>query len=71
MDIKPGQVYRHYKGTLYRVLCFATHTETEEQLVVYQAVESGKTFCRPVGMFDENMDTPDYQGPRFILQQGQ
>ena len=28
--------YRHFKGTMYQVMCIGTHTETNESLVVYR-----------------------------------
>jgi len=31
--------YRHYKGSLYEVLCVAKHSETLEEMVVYKSVE--------------------------------
>ena len=34
-DPSPGR-YRHYKGGAYEVLGVATHSETEERLVVYR-----------------------------------
>lgn len=34
----PAGTYRHYKGALYEVIGAATHSETEEPLVVYRAL---------------------------------
>ena len=36
-ELKPG-VYRHFKGKDYRLLYVARHSETEEEMVVYQAL---------------------------------
>ena len=36
-EIRPG-LYRHFKGKEYRVLYTATHSETLEPMVVYQAL---------------------------------
>lgn len=47
-------LYRHYKGALYRVLGVVRHTETLEELVIYQALDgSGLCWARPLGMFCE------------------
>ena len=64
--IKPG-IYRHFKGSLYRVIGVAKHSETEEELVVYQAMygEYG-LWVRPVSMFEEVIDKDGYHGPRFV-----
>lgn len=41
-------VYRHYKGNLYRVLCVAKHSETLEDMVVYQdAIDEAKVWAPP------------------------
>lgn len=63
--IKLG-VYKHYKGNEYRVLGCAKHSETGEELVVYQALSGGKLWVRPKEMFLElvkinNEDTPRFQ----------
>ena len=64
-----GGIYRHYKGKLYRVLYIARHSETEEQLVIYQALYGDYgIWARPFAMFMENVQMPDGTWmPRFSL----
>ena len=52
-DIKIGK-YRHFKGKEYQVLYLATHSETMEPMVVYQALygEQG-IWVRPAAMWNE------------------
>ena len=55
-QVKPG-IYKHYKGNLYEVLAVARHTETEEELVVYNALYGERgTWVRPLAMFCENVE---------------
>ncbi len=68
MTLQSG-IYRHYKGQQYRVMGVARHSETEEQLVVYQALygEYG-LWVRPLGMFTETVDVDGEQINRFSLE---
>ena len=64
-DPKPG-LYRHYKGKDYRVIALARHSETEEPLVVYQALYGERgIWVRPVSMFNEIIDSGGKRVPRF------
>lgn len=47
-----GGKYRHFKGNEYRVLHLARHSETEEMMVVYQALYGERDiWVRPLTMF--------------------
>ena len=65
MDIKPGK-YRHFKGKEYRVIGIASHSETLEPMVVYQALyKKNQLWVRPAAMWNETVDKDGYHGPRF------
>ncbi len=63
-------LYEHYKGFRYKVLAIARHSETLEELVVYQALygEEG-IWVRPLAMFLENVIADEKLQPRFRLVQ--
>lgn len=64
-DLKPGR-YRHFKGNEYRLLFVATHSETREPMVVYQALYGEKgLWVRPAAMWTERVERDGYSGPRF------
>ncbi|WP_328449581.1 MULTISPECIES: DUF1653 domain-containing protein [unclassified Amycolatopsis] len=63
--VQPGR-YVHYKGNEYEVLGVASHSETEEQLVVYRALYGARgLWVRPEAMFTETVETPAGPVPRF------
>jgi hypothetical protein len=49
-----GDLYRHFKGGVYEVVCESKHSETLEEMVVYRNTESGETWVRPKKMFCGN-----------------
>ena len=75
---KPQQVYKHFKGNLYKIIAVGHHSETKEKLVVYYDL-SGKNSTvndpciRPLQMFMSEVDHGKYptveQKYRFELQE--
>ncbi len=70
--LKKGK-YQHYKGKYYKVLGVAVHTETHEELVVYQALYTSKEFgpdalwVRPLTMFLEDVEVNGKKVSRFLF----
>ena len=58
--------YRHFKGNLYQLLMIATHSETRERMVVYQALYGERgIWVRPLAMWQETVQHDGVATPRF------
>lgn len=66
-EVEIGKIYKHYKGNLYQTVCFAKHSETLEDMVVYTSLKDNKTWVRPKIMWSEAVD--DKGTLRFTLQE--
>jgi hypothetical protein len=64
-DVTPGR-YRHFNGGEYEVVLVAEDVETEEPVVVYQALygERGH-WVRSLADFTSTVSRDGYEGPRF------
>ncbi len=63
-------VYRHYRGNTYRVIGVARHSETLEELVVYEALYENvrsRLWVRPLSMFKETVMVDGREVPRFLF----
>ena len=65
--IKPG-IYKHYKGNRYKVHFTALHSESKEQMVVYECLYNnplGQFWVRPSAMFSETVEINNVKQARF------
>ncbi len=64
--------YKHFKGNFYQVFYIAKHSETNEDMVVYQPLYDntlGKRdiWVRPLSMFDETIERDGKKVKRFTF----
>ena len=68
MDIKINGIYRHYKGNMYKVIAIGKHSETLDELVVYQALYGdNEIWCRPISMWNDDINIDGKIQKRFQL----
>ena len=74
MKVEVGKTYQHYKNKHnYKVLNFAIHTETGEEMVIYQGLYEAPDlglnpiFARPKEMFEEVVLLDGEKVDRFSL----
>ncbi len=64
---QPGQLYKHYKGSVYQILYLGLHTETLEEMVVYKAVDKDQVWVRPLTMWNDIVEVQGQKVLRFTL----
>lgn len=65
-EITIGKIYKHYKGNLYKIIAIGKHSETLEEMIVYQSVKDGQVWIRPKTMWNEFVNNNETL--RFTLQ---
>ncbi len=70
LGVKIGGLYQHFKGMKYRVISVGKHSETLEEMVIYETLyenPNGKIWVRPLKMFVEIVKKDGAEFPRFQL----
>ena len=68
MNLLKTRFFRHYKNKPYRFLGIVRHSETLEEMALYETLyanEHGKLWVRPKEMFFENVTIAGVTQPRF------
>ena len=58
--VEVGRRYKHFKGTTHKVLALAKHSETLEELVIYNHEDTGVIWARPIELFESKVDHKKY-----------
>ncbi len=66
-ELKSGQIWRHYKGKEYKILLLGKHSETGEEMVAYEQLETGNIYFRPMSLFYNDVEYEGKKVPRFQL----
>ena len=58
-SIVPGQIYKHFSGETYEIVCdLAEHTETVSPMVIYRDTNTGQLYARPYELFCGKKEWP-------------
>ena len=70
MDVIVGKKYKHFKGHICKVLNIAKDSEDLKEVVVYEHIDSGDVWVRPLSEFISDVDKNKYpdvmQEKRFM-----
>lgn len=59
-EVKIGGIYKHFKGTMHKVICIALDSETLEEKVVYTHQDTGEIWVRDKNEFLSRVDKVKY-----------
>lgn len=64
-EVSINGLYQHFKGGIYKVIAIAKHSETLEEMVVYQSQKDNSIWVRPKSMWNEQVLYQDKLVNRF------
>lgn len=59
-EIKVGFLYKHFKGSIHKVICIAKDSETLEEKVIYTHEDTGEIWVRDKVEFLSEVDSVKY-----------
>jgi hypothetical protein len=71
IEIETGQIFRHYKGGLYVIICISIKEDTLDTLITYRSNKKGTIWTRTASNFLERVchsaecPLPEESVPRF------
>ncbi len=66
LSITEGAIYQHYKGNQYKILSVGRHSESLEEMVVYQALKGNcDVWIRPLRLFLSEITIEGQSTSRF------
>jgi len=67
VEVQPGQVWKHWKGAMYRIIAVAIDEETHGVRIVYQGEVDGKVWDRSLESWRRAVGKPPHEHDRFVF----